>query len=188
MSDPRPAIAVNFSTTNYLHISRIRAGLIAASFLLVLGAGALLWTGNALREKNAAQEQQIREFTASVEELRPAMEERKHLVKDLSAMSGLLEARRFSWTQLLTGIEAAFPAGVVLTRLELAGKDMTVVLEGASQSPEALSNLMIGLERSRSFRNPLLKHQSMDKGSLSFNVAVFYQEHPGAGTAPGAAQ
>jgi len=40
---------------------------------------------------------------------------------------------------------------------------------------------MIGLQKSRSFKSPLLKHQSMDKGNLSFNVAVTYQKHLAAG-------
>ena len=188
MSDMHPAITINFSTTSYRRILRIRQGLFAAAALLGLSAGALLWTADSLRAQNAVQERQMQEFAASVEKLRPAMRERQQLVKDLGAMTGLLEARRFSWTQLLTRIEAVSPSGVALTSVQLSGKEQAVALEGTAQSPEALSNLMIGLQRSRSFRNPLLKHQSLDKGNLSFNVAVHYQEHLEAGPAPDADQ
>ena len=184
MSDLRAAITINFSTIDYRALSRIRQGLFAAALLLALGAVALLWTASSLRAQNTDQELQIQEFTASIEKLRPAIRERQQLVKDLGSMSALLAARRFSWTHLLSRIEAVSPPGVALTRVELVGKDLAVALEGTAQSPEALSNLMIGLQRSRSFRNPLLKHQSMDKGNLSFNVAVLYQEHLETGPVP----
>jgi Tfp pilus assembly protein PilN len=179
-------ITINFAGTNFRLQMRLQQGLIVTVVLLGIMAGALLWKANSYRVQSAALTQQIREFSASIEKLRPAMQERQQLVKDLGDMSGLLESRRFSWTQLLTGIEAAFPSGVALTRLEFNARELAVLLEGAAQSPESLSSLMIGLQKSRSFKSPLLKHQSMDKGNLSFNVAVTYQEHLAAGTDPGA--
>ena len=183
----RPAlITINFAGTNFRLLTRLQQGLIVTVLLLGTMTGGLLWKVNSYRAQSAALTKQVREFTASVEKMRPAMQERQQLVKDLGDMSGLLEARRFSWTQFLTGIEAAFPNGVALTRLEFNTRELTAVLEGTAQSPESLSSLMIGLQRSRSFTSPLLKHQSMDKGNLSFNVAVTYQEHLAAGAAPGA--
>ena len=179
-------ITINFAGTNFRLLTRIQQGLIVAVVLLGAMTGVLLWKANSYRVQSAALTQQVREFTASVEKMRPAMQERQQLVKDLGDMSGLLEARRFSWTRLLTGIEAAFPNGVALTRLEFNTRELAVALEGTAQSPESLSSLMIGLQRSPYFKNPLLKHQSMDKGNLSFNVAVTYQEHLAAGSAPGA--
>jgi len=168
-------ITINFSGTNFRLLTGLQQGLVVTVALLVIVTGVLLWEANSYRAQSAALTQQAREFTASIEKLRPAMQERQQLLKDLGDMSGLLEARRFSWTQLFTGIEAAFPSGVALTRLEFNAKGRAVALEGTAQSPEALSSLMIGLQKSRSFKGPLLKHQSMDKGNLSFNVAVTYQ-------------
>ncbi len=183
----RPAlITINFAGTNFRLLARLQQGLVVTVALLVAMTVALLWQANSYRVQSADLTQQVREFTASVEKMRPAMQERQQLVKDLGDMSGLLEARRFSWTQLLTGIEAAFPNGVALDRLEFSTRELAVALEGTAQSPESLSNLMIGLQRSRAFKSPLLKHQSMDKGNLSFNVAVTYQEHLATGAAPGA--
>jgi Tfp pilus assembly protein PilN len=183
----RPAlITINFAGTNFRLLMRVRQGLIVTVFLLGTMTGILLWKANSYRVQSSALKQQVGEFTASIEKLRPVMQERQQLVKDLGDMSGMLEARRFSWIHLLTGIEAAFPSGVALTRLEFNARELAVALEGTAQSPEALSGLMIGLQKSRSFKSPLLKHQSMDKGNLSFNVAVTYQEHLAAGSDPGA--
>jgi len=183
----RPAlITINFAGTNFRLLMRVRQGLLVTVFLLGTMTGILLWKANSYRVQSSALKQQVGEFTASIEKLRPVMQERQQLVKDLGDMSGMLEARRFSWIHLLTGIEAAFPSGVALTRLEFSARELAVALEGTAQSPEALSGLMIGLQKSRSFKSPLLKHQSMDKGNLSFNVAVTYQEHLAAGLDPGA--
>jgi len=177
-------ITINFAGTNFRLLMRLQQGLIVTVVLLGIMTGVLLWKANSYRMQSAVLTQQVREYTASTEKLRPAMQERQQLVKDLGDMSGLLEARRFSWTQLLTAIEASFPSGVALTRLEFNARELAVALEGTAQSPESLSSLMIGLQKSRSFKSPLLKHQSMDKGNLSFNVAVTYQEHLAAGADP----
>jgi Tfp pilus assembly protein PilN len=183
----RPAlITINFAGTNFRLLMRVRQGLLVTVFLLGTMTGILLWKANSYRVQSSALKQQVGEFTASIEKLRPVMQERQQLVKDLGDMSGMLEARRFSWIHLLTGIEAAFPSGVALTRLEFNARELAVALEGTAQSPEALSGLMIGLQKSRSFKSPLLKHQSMDKGNLSFNVAVTYQGHLAAGPDPDA--
>jgi Tfp pilus assembly protein PilN len=183
-----PAITINFAGVDYRRLAVTRAALIGVMVLLVLCAGWLSLQLRSYRDQGAAMERQTAELAASQAKLRPEMQERQRLMKDLNAMSGLLEARRFSWTRLLTAIEEAFPSGIALTRVELNPREQIVVLEGAAQSPEALSTLMIGLQRSGSFRNPLLKHQSMDKGDLSFNVTVQYQTSLAAGPAPGPAQ
>ena len=181
-------ITINFARTNFRLLMRLQQGLLVAVVLLGIMTCILVWKANSYRLQSAALTQQVKEFTASIEKLRPAMQERQQLIKDLGDMAGLLEARRFSWTQLLTGIEAAFPSGVALTRLEFNTHDRAVALEGTASSPESLSSLMIGMQKSRSFKSPLLKHQSIDKGNISFNVAVTYQEHMAAGAVPGAGQ
>ena len=179
-----PAVSINFAGVDHRRIARVRSALIGVIILLAFLAGWLSLQLRSYRDQGAAMERQITELAAAQTKLRPDMDERLKLVKDLTAMSGLLEARRFSWTRFLTAIEAAFPPGIALTRVELNPRDRNAVLEGAARSPEALSSLMIGLQRSGSFRNPLLKHQSMDKGNLSFNVTVQYQGPVAAGPAP----
>jgi hypothetical protein len=106
-------------------------------------------------------------------------------LKNLSAASGLHEARKLSWTRLLTSIETIFPTGVALKKLEFNPKDNMLLLEGAALSPEALRNLVIGMEKSTSFKDLFLKNQSIEKGHISFNVVAIYRENPGAALAQG---
>ena len=169
-------ISINFAGRDYRLIARITTGLVAGSVVLALTAAGMLVMNVSLRRDASLMEQRLKDAEATDAQIRPVLMERELLVKDLNAMSGLLESRRFSWTRLLTSIEAIVPIGVAVKSVEFDPHDKTLQLEGSAQSPEALRNLIVGLEKSVSFKDPFLKHQSLDKGSISFNVAAVYHE------------
>jgi Tfp pilus assembly protein PilN len=182
-----PVVTINFARTDFRLLSAVRRWLLvlaAASAVVLL---ALVLSARSYRAQGDEAERQVRELAATEEKLRPVMEERQQLVNNLNTMTGLVQARRFSWTRFLTRLEEVFPEGIALTRLELQPRELTAKLEGFAHSPEALSRLMIGLQQSRSFKNPLLKKQSMDKGILSFNVIVLYYEDLADGASSGPA-
>jgi Tfp pilus assembly protein PilN len=170
-------IAINFASRDYRLISRISAGLVAMNILLLAVTAVMLWTARSYRADVVVMDQKLKGLKDAEEQMKPVLSERDQIVKELTAMSGLMEARRFSWTRLLTSIEAVVPAGVALDRMEYDRKDDSLALEGKARSPESLRNLIVGLEKSASFKDPLLKHQSLDKGNISFNVVALYQEH-----------
>ncbi len=170
-------IAINFASRNYGIVEKIRLALLAVNVLLAVAIVAMVWIALLLRSQTAGMERRIGDLLKTEEQLKPLLAERDRIVKEFSSMSGLLESRRFSWTELLTDVEKVFPTGVALKKMEYA-KDGALTLDGTAQSPESLRNLMIGLERSANFRDAYLKHQSVDKGSISFNVVVFYKGHP----------
>lgn len=176
-------ITINFASRNYRLIETIHAGLIAGSVVLCIAMGGMIWTAMSLRASTSVVEQKLKGAEAADGQIQPLLQEHDQLVKDLAAMSGLLESRKFSWTRLLTGIEAVVPTGVALKRVEFNAKERTVILDGMAQSPEALRTLVVGLEKSASFKDPFLKHQSLEKGSISFNVIAVYHEDKSAGVA-----
>jgi Tfp pilus assembly protein PilN len=176
-------ITINFAGRNYRLVENIHTGLIAGSVVLCIVMAGMIWTTVALRSNVSAVERKLKDAQAADEQIRPLLGERLQIVKDLTAMSGLLESRKFSWTRLLTSVESVVPRGVALTRVEFNSKERTVMLDGISQSPESLRNLVVGLEQSQSFKNPFLKHQSLEKGNLSFNVTTIYHENKTAGVA-----
>ncbi len=176
-------IAINFASRNYRLISRIYGVLAAINIVLLVVMALLLWTSRSHRADIAVLEQRQKELKVTEEQMKPVLIERDRVIKDLTAMSGLMETRRFSWTRLLTNIEAVVPTGVALDRLEYDRKGNSLSLEGKALSPESLRNLMVGLEKSESFKDPLLKHQSLDKGNISFNVVALYQERTVASVA-----
>ena len=187
MSAAKRPVTMNFASVNYRFLGRVRTGLVLTTVALLVTAIVLIAQTRSQRDRAADRERELAELAASLEKMKPAIEERERLVKNLSAMSALLEARKFSWVRLLTGLESSFPAGVALNALSIEPKGNVLSLEGTASSPEALSSLMIGLQNSRSFRSPKLKRQSLDKGNLEFHVDVVYQDAP-AGVASGQAE
>jgi len=178
-------ITISFATRNYRLIRRIHGGLITACVLLCIVLAGMLWATVSRRADIAAMARLVKDAETADEQLQPVLKEREQLVKDLTAMSGLLESRRLSWTRLLTRLEAVVPVGVALTRLEFNAKDLSLTLEGMAQSPEALRTLVVGMERSAAFKDPFLKHQSLEKGNISFNVIAVYHEDKSVGVAAG---
>ena len=188
MNRRQPMVTINFASTNFPALTKVRLWLAVLSGLLVVCLVFLLLSARSLRVQADNAGLRVRELAASEAKLQPLMEERQRVVGNLNAMTGLLQARRFSWTGFLTRLEEVFPEGLALSRLDYRPGVLLATLDGTAQSPEALSRLMIGLERSRWFKNPLLKRQSMDKGILSFNVTVVYNESAASGPVPVAAQ
>jgi Tfp pilus assembly protein PilN len=169
-------ITINFASRNYRLIGQFRSGLITGSILLVAITAGMLWTAVSLRDNLSSLDRKLQELKAADEKVRPALLERERLVKDLTAMSGLMESRKISWTRLLTSIEAVVPVGVALKKVEFNPKDSTLTLEGVARSPESLRNLVVAMEKSPSFKDPFLKHQSLEKGNITFNVVTVYRE------------
>jgi Tfp pilus assembly protein PilN len=174
-------ITINFASRNYRLIARIRSGLLAGCIVLVAVMTGLLWTAVSLRADISSLDRKLKELHAADEQTRSALVERERLVKDLTAMSGLMESRKISWTRSLSGIEAVVPVGVALKQVDFDPKNSTVTMSGMARSPELLRNLVMAMEKSLLFKDPFLKHQSLEKGEISFNVVTGYREdtvHP----------
>ena len=173
-------ISINFAVKNYRVLERIQRGVV--TLIVFLSAVLAIIIGHAvtLRTDAASLAVKMRDAEQAEALISPLLAERGRVVKDLSAMTVLLDSKKFSWTKLLSDIEAAFPTGVALGKLDYNPHNNMLTLDGTAQSPEALRSLMVGLEHSSSFREPYLKHQSVDKGSISFNVVASYQTQDSA--------
>ena len=176
-------ITINFASRNYRLYETIRTWLIAGSVVLCVVMAGMIWKSVSLRSNVSAMEEKLKKAAAADEQTAALLHERQQIVKDLNSMSGLMDSRKFSWTGLLTSIESVVPRGVALTHVDFVAKEHTVLLEGMAQSPESLRTLVVGLEQSPSFKSPFLKHQSLEKGTLLFNVITVYQENKSAGVA-----
>jgi len=170
-------ISINFASKNYRAFDKIFKLLIAGSIVLVCIAVILLWKSARLSKDLSTMQHNLEQAASGDDQVKSVLAERAQLVKDLEAMTGLIDARRFSWTQFLTSIESVVPVGVALKNLIFNPKDRILTLEGVAESPESLRNLMVGLEKSTYFADPLLKHQSLDRGTISFDVVAVYHGH-----------
>lgn len=172
---PPLLIGLNFATRDYRLSTRLIAGLAAASVVLALLAAAFVWVALGYRADRVALDRQTADLAARNEQISRVLEERDRLQQDLASMSAVIDAKRFSWTNFLTSIEQVFPTGVALEKARYHPKDRTFILDGRAGSPESLRGLMAGLERSPAFSNPQLKHQSVEKGVISFTVEGRYR-------------
>lgn len=178
-------IVINFASIDFRRLSRVYSGLAVMLVLLFAATATMVWMDMGCSRDISSMNERLNALAAAHEQMKPLLLERERLEKDMSVMSGLMESRSFSWTRLLTDIETVFPVGVALSRLEFNPRDRTLVFDGKAQSPESLRNFMIGMEKSRSFRDPLLKHQSVEQGSNTFNVVAFYSGDKIPGVAVG---
>lgn len=167
---------INFASRNYRLAARITSLLVTASLVMAVAAAGMAWRAAALHKEISGLQKKLEDAGHADERVGPVLIERERLVKDLGDMSGVLDARRFSWSGFLTGLESVVPIGVALRKVDLDPKSRLVSLEGVAQSPESLRNLVVALERSKAFTEPYLKHQSLEKGSISFNVVAVYHE------------
>ena len=178
-------ISINFASRNYRNVARVVKALVAGSVVLALVAAVMIVKEVSLRADIAFMQKKLQEAEAADQQVRPVLMERERLVKDLNAMSGLMDARKFSWTRLLSSIESVVPVGVALQKVQYNPQDHSLALDGTAQSPESLRGLVVGLEKSPSFTDPFLKHQTLEKGSISFNVVAVYHEHKDTGVVKG---
>ena len=171
------AVNINFASRSYRLFFWVSLGLHTLSALCVLAIVLLIAMAFFYRSGVAETKQKLKDLETSVEKMRPVMREREQLVNDLSDMTTLMNARTFSWTGLLTNIEAVFPTGVALKTVDYDTKTRSLTLDGRARSPESLRNLIIGMEKSVSFREPRLKQQSVDRGHISFKVVAQYEDY-----------
>ncbi len=177
-------IPINFASRNYRRRALAHVALITTSIVLAAAVVAMVWTAISLRRNIASAELKLKELETADGKILATLQEREKLVKDLSQMSSLMASKSFSWTKMLTRLEGVVPIGVALQQVDFNPGDHTLILKGDARSPDALRNLLVGLENSSSFKNPTLKHQSLEKGSNQFNVVAVYREDTG----PAAAQ
>ncbi|MFA5074414.1 MAG: PilN domain-containing protein [Nitrospirota bacterium] len=168
-------ISINFATRNYRFITLLTQALGIGSVILLLAAGGIFLKTVVVRHDLGSMQEKMKKVEASYAAVASTLAERERLTKDLSAMSGLIDARKFSWTHLLTSIESVTPTGLAFKKIGFNPRDHGLVLEGIARSPESLRNLMVKMEKSPSFKDVYLKHQSLEKGSITFNVVAVYQ-------------
>lgn len=175
MTRPPVSRGINFAARDYRFSARVVAWLIVVSGILVLIFLGMAATILSSRSEETALARQAAELAERTGKLQTLLNERDRLLKEMGSMTTLLESKRFSWTGLMTNIERVFPVGVALDRLQCNPKERTLLLEGRAQSPESLRNLVVGLERSPSFTDSQLRHQSVERGIISFTMGVRYR-------------
>lgn len=167
-------VSINFARTDYRLIFRAAIGLGLSACGLAVVALLLIVSGVSDMSRGRDMDKRLSELSSHEEKINAIIKEKEQLIRELNSMSALVSAREFSWTKMLTGIESVVPTGVAIKSVKYNPKDRSLSLEGTAGSPEALRNLVAMMEKSRFFREPFLRRQSIEKGRISFDVVAVY--------------
>ena len=168
----------------------INSLLLAQWGLLLLTIGALTvtglfwWTGSTLDDQIDQIDEQVTRLTFANEQF-VAQAGRDQIDLSPGAIAGipkhiafvkqLRERVGFSWTQLLSDLEAAVPSNISMDGISLEEKTQTIQLHGSAHSLEDLNRLIHQLEKHTAFEHVLLgQHATKNqKDSNKENFVVF---------------
>ena len=104
-----------------------------------------------------------RQFAAAMgaEQLTLTPNEIAAIKQEVAFVNQLAEKRSFSWTQLLSDLEQALPAGIAIGKIQLDRKESVVAFDGIAPRMQDLNALMTGLQTHPSFSRPVLHHHKV---------------------------
>ena len=110
----------------------------------------------------------------------------KKIPQQISFVKQVRERVGFSWTQLLTDLEAAVPKRLMMSTVSLDEKTNTVLLNGSTPSLQKLNQLIHQLEKHHAFYDVILtqhakkkKNDSAQQSYIVFSMKVSYDpNHP----------
>ena len=135
-------------------------GMAVVTVLCVGFTGWCWWEARSLHETSARYGESVtrvremnREFTAQMKQdgLTLTQGDIAELYKRVEFTNGLIKERAFSWTRLLSDLEAAMPPRVSIASVRLSVKDSTVQLKGRVLTLRDLNALVNNLENHGGF-------------------------------------
>lgn len=136
----------------------------------LLTTGWLWWSARELDEAAVRYELATQRIVASnrqfaVQSLRAGVDvsepRLKTLGRDVTFINQLLEKRAFSWTRLLTDLEASVPLKVSITSVTMNFKDSSLLLNGTAMTIKDVTGFSDSLEAHSSFRNVILSNHQV---------------------------
>ncbi|PJA78576.1 MAG: hypothetical protein CO149_03250 [Nitrospirae bacterium CG_4_9_14_3_um_filter_51_5] len=164
-----PRVHMNLSAPgiHVLHLSQLGLTLLTVGALTLTAT--FWWLGNSLHQQIDALEEQAATVETANEQL---VSEAKAAGLDLSYQAirsippqvifvkQVRERVGFSWTQLLTDLEAAIPPDITINSVSLDEKTDTILLQGSAASLPDLNRLIHQLEKHAAFENVLLSQHA----------------------------
>ena len=185
-----PRVQIRLAAPGIKHLSLAQFGL---KFISGAGLGltlSFLWIGTTLHEKIDALEIQthtIIEGTnqmvaqAKTKDLDISSQAIQNIPKHIAFIKQVRERVGFSWTQLLTDLEAAVPGSLTMSTVSLDEKSNTVLLNGSAPTLQDLNQFIHQLEKHQAFHDVILTQHGQKKNketnsqsSIAFSMKVSY--------------
>jgi Tfp pilus assembly protein PilN len=101
----------------------------------------------------------------------------QQLPAEVSLANQLLTKRNFSWTRLLSALEAAIPHHVSIKSIRLDPGNAVVYMTGLAVTVEDVTALTVTLQNHAVFRDPVLgQHRVGPDGLVEFDLTLRYRQ------------
>ena len=167
-----PRVRIHLSAPGIKHLSLCQFGLKAIVIICLTITVCFWWIGMNLHEKIDGFENKTHRImtqvtdvvtqakTAGIDLSDQAIQK---LPMQISFVKHVRERVGFSWTHLLTDLEAAVPGNLMMSTVSLDEKTHVVRLAGSTQSLETLNQLIHQLEKHKAFHDVILTQHAKKK-------------------------
>lgn len=171
----------------------IQRALVLSSIVAFAVVGWWAWDSRAVDETAAAYERSVERMEQAMKRFVEQMQqdrlvfsqEQVAMIREQVAFANQLsEKRSFSWTKLLSDLEATLPPHVALVNIKLDFQESAIVLEGTALRLQDVNTFITQLHAHRAFRHAVLdRHEARhertenDAGgtdALEFRLSVRY--------------
>jgi len=192
-----PHLHINLSApgTNYLQLTQF--GLILLTIGTLTLTASFWWLGSTLHQQIDNIEEQASTVKIANEQLAAqaktsgldlSYQAIQNIPPQVTFVKQIRERVGFSWTQLLTDLEAAIPPHITMNSVSLDEKNDTILLQGSATSLADLNRLIHQLDKHAAFQNAMLsqhanKNTKEEQGDslIVFSLKVSYAfNHPTA--------
>jgi len=186
-----PRVHSHLSTPGIHHLKLTQFILKAITVVGITLTICFWWFGTTLHENIDGLEDQIHTLMAQTKQIVDQAKTKEidlsdqaiqQIPEQISFVKQVRERVGFSWTQLLTDLEAALPGSIRMDAVSLEEKTNTVLLNGSTQSLQDLNQLIHRLETHPSFHDVILsqhanKHKKETQGQSTtvFSLKVSYE-------------
>jgi hypothetical protein len=144
-----------------------------------------------LGAKASAAEEEAQRLRLEAQQIRTRIDPKELEVVAVAAAeaNAIIDQRTFSWTSLMTHLEATLPADVRITEITPRPSDRLVVIAVESRSVEDLDEFIIGLEETGAFHDVLATNEvTMENDVIAAVIEARYTQPLGVpADAPSAA-
>jgi len=180
-------LGTNLATRPFYNVRAVHAmilalGLVVLALTLFNAFELIRLTGSqtALGARASEAEAQAQRLRAEAAQVRTRIDQRELETVSAAAReaNGIIDRRAFSWTELLTQLEATLPDDVRITSVEprLDKNTFKVGLIAEARRTEDVAGFIDALEQTGAFRNVVpLQQQTSDDGILQVAIEGDYQ-------------
>ena len=154
-----------------IHVVRLVQWVLSGIIVIACALSGWWWWDSRTLEDEAARyafaatrtEDLNRQFTAQMqrEQLTLTSQQMATIKQDVAFINQLADQRAFSWTQLLSDLEAALPPATSIGMIQLDMKDATVTFDGLAARMQDLNALIANLQTRAAFSHPVLHHHKI---------------------------